>query len=621
MKQISPSSKRIKIGIDTDVYVIDANHRHVTPGLIDMHSHVGIHGWPKLWANNDVNEKTHPNAAMMRAIDALNTDDWAIPLVRAHGVTSSLILPGSSNPIAGEGVIVKLKGKSADDMVIQGGPRILKFACGENPKKVYGQRRKLPMTRMGVTWVWREKLEQARKLMNTQADWCEGSRSTRFPFNLALEPLVSLLKGTSKLHVHCYRRYDMETLMRLSKEFNFSIATFHHATEAYLMAHKLAKANIGVATWADRWGSKFEAHLASTRSPKILQSVGVDLAIHTDHPVVFSGDLLLEAAKAHHYGLPSEAAIAAVTSVPARLLGISHRVGVVRPGLDADLVIWDKHPLNLGAMPSFVIMDGKIVVRNAFNDSASARASADVFDDTIEVRGPTDVCATIRHVTLVCYAIVGVTIVPMVNGDKEVNILENGIILVQNGIVVCAESSAECENKVPKDCVRVSIAGAVAMPGMIEAIAHLGFEDIKSPARFSRRKGSKKTDGTDVPLSRAVDGIKLETRGMHAAWLAGVTVNISPPAPLRLIRGVSSSFTTCCGALIDDVLIEGRVALYLHLTPELGHSHALVEEVAMLRRLFMYVNTSDSALNNPPHFAPDVVNMVQDALSGEFFPL
>lgn len=181
-----------------------------------------------------------------------------------------------------------------------------------------------------------------------------------FPQDLRLESLTALLRGNVKLNIHCYETHDIEAMVRHANEFNFNISAFHHALEAYKIPSilKRAKNNITIATFADHWGYKKEAFGASPHAPKLLFDAGIPVALKSDHPVLNSQHMAFEAAKATHYGLPAQEAFKAITSVPADALGLGHRVGSLKEGYDADVVIWDRSPLELGATPLQVFIDG-----------------------------------------------------------------------------------------------------------------------------------------------------------------------------------------------------------------------------------------------------------------------
>ena len=340
--------------------VVPARGRIVTPGLVDMHSHLGVYPAPYAKAHADGNEMTGPLTPMVRAIDAFDPEDIAIPKALAGGVTTALILPGSGNIMGGQALYVKLRGRTVGQMAIRNPPRALKMAMGENPKRIYGRKGRRPMSRMGHGWLMRKQLHKARELRNKLKRWREHGKAqgNPRPQDLSLEPLVALLNGKVKLQVHCYEVHDIETLIRISEEFGFKIAAIHHALEAWKIPKLLRDHQIAVATFADLWGFKMEAWDASVHGPRLLAEAGVQLAIKTDHPVLDARNLAWEAAKAHHYGLPEQAALAAITRIPAEAIGLSDRLGTLEVGKDADVILWANHPFEVGARPAKVWVEG-----------------------------------------------------------------------------------------------------------------------------------------------------------------------------------------------------------------------------------------------------------------------
>ncbi|CAG8624366.1 10135_t:CDS:2, partial [Scutellospora calospora] len=359
---------------DDDTVIIDVKEKFITPGLVDMHSHVGVNSWPYLSATNDLNEAVDPITSYVRAQDSINPNDPAIRIISSGGVTTSLVLPGSSNLMGGEGFVIKMRPvdtMSVDDMGIYANIdpeqerawRWLKMACGENPKG------RIPSTRMGEAWLFRKLFSEAKALKQKQDDWCEAAAklsnteqlNSYFPEELRLESLVALFRDDAKLNVHCYETYDIEAIIRHSLEINFTITALHHALDAYRITDiikKRVKNNITIATFSDLWGFKKESFQASTKSPKILADAHIPVALKSDHPVINAQTLMFEASKAHFYGLDENLSLAAVTSVPAKALGLDHRIGQISKGYDADVVVWDSYPLELGATPLEVYIDG-----------------------------------------------------------------------------------------------------------------------------------------------------------------------------------------------------------------------------------------------------------------------
>jgi hypothetical protein len=226
----------------------------------------------------------------------------------------------------------------------------------------------MPSTRLGEAYLFRKEFARAQALKREQDDWCTAASAspdstrfqTAFPEDLSLESLVALLRGEVLLNVHCYETHDIEAMIRHSLEFNFTISAFHHALDAYRIPGILKRApnNITIATFADHWGYKKEAFQAIPEAPKILYDAGIPVALKSDHPVLNSQHLAFEAAKSTHYGLPAQEAFKAITSTPANAIGLGHRIGSLKVGYDADLVIWDREPLELGATPLQVFIDG-----------------------------------------------------------------------------------------------------------------------------------------------------------------------------------------------------------------------------------------------------------------------
>ena len=264
----------------------------------------------ELAATQDGNEATNPTFPQVRSIDGFDPSDGAIGRILAGGVTSSLVLPGSANTMGGEAFAIKHRGSTVEEVQIPDAPRYMKMACGENPKNVYGSQGRTPASRMGSAWVMREKFEAASKLVAAQDDWCTAPNSAeRFPTDLSLDSLGALLRGSLVLHTHCYRSQDFSMMFRLSDEFNFKIAAFHHALEAWKVADALRERDIVTATFADHWGFKVEGYDATPYAPLILAQANARVVLKSDHPVLPAETLMYEAAKAHSYGLDRITAI------------------------------------------------------------------------------------------------------------------------------------------------------------------------------------------------------------------------------------------------------------------------------------------------------------------------
>jgi len=354
---------------------IDANGKWVTPGIIDIHSHMGVYPAPGLRSSSDGNEATSPVTAHVWAEHSVWTQDPQMPLALKGGITTFHVLPGSANLIGGRGVTLKnIWSRTVQGMKFPGAPYTLKMACGENPKRVYGGRNSEPSTRMGnvagyrKAWIraqgYRNKLEEYES-KSEEAKELEYAPSR----DLELETLVGVLDGEILIQNHCYRGEEMAIMLDIAKEFNYKVTTFHHAIEAYKVADILADNGVCAAMWADWWGFKHEAFDMVWENAAIVDQAnsGTGCAIiHSDSAVGIQR-LNQEAAKAMAAGnragfniLPSRA-IKWITSNPAKALGIADKVGSLEAGKMADVVIWDGNPFSVYSKTEKVFVDGLLL--------------------------------------------------------------------------------------------------------------------------------------------------------------------------------------------------------------------------------------------------------------------
>jgi len=355
--------------------VINANGKWVTPGIIDIHSHMGVYPAPGLRSSSDGNEATSPVTAHVWAEHSVWTQDPQMPLALKGGITTFHVLPGSANLIGGRGVTLKnIWSRTVQGMKFPGAPYTLKMACGENPKRVYGGRNSEPSTRMGnvagyrKAWIraqgYRNKLEEYES-KSEEAKELEYAPSR----DLELETLVGVLDGEILIQNHCYRGEEMAVMLDIAKEFNYKVTTFHHAIEAYKVADILADNGVCAAMWADWWGFKHEAFDMVWENAAIVDQAnsGTGCAIiHSDSAVGIQR-LNQEAAKAMAAGnragfniLPSRA-IKWITSNPAKALGIADKVGSLEVGKMADVVIWDGNPFSVYSKTEKVFVDGLLL--------------------------------------------------------------------------------------------------------------------------------------------------------------------------------------------------------------------------------------------------------------------
>ena len=357
--------------------VVDGTGKWVTPGLVDVHSHLGVYPSPGVRAHSDGNEMTNPNTAAVWAEHSVWPQDPGFAAALAGGVTSLQILPGSANLFGGRAVTLKnVAGTTMQDMKFPGAPHGLKMACGENPKRVYGQKGG-PATRMGNMAGFRAAFTEAaeyrtRNTPNEDAPRRRGRNSGSENGNgngagkrdLRLDTLAGALNGDILVHIHCYRADEMANMMQLANEFGFEIAAFHHGVEAYKLADDLAREGICGALWADWWGFKMEAFDGIQENVALVDRPANGCAIvHSDSSEGIQR-LNQEAAKvmasARRAGMEiaPERAITWVTANPARSMGILDETGTLEPGKMADVVVWNRDPFSSYALAEHVYIDG-----------------------------------------------------------------------------------------------------------------------------------------------------------------------------------------------------------------------------------------------------------------------
>jgi imidazolonepropionase-like amidohydrolase len=335
---------------------------------------------PEVNAHADGNEMTRPVTAHVRAADSFWPQDPALSRALAAGVTTILALPGSANLVGGQGFTVKLHpGRSAEEMRFPGAPATLKMACGENPKRVYGERRSAPSTRMGNMAGFREAFRDAVEYGARFSDWrtrhqgWQRKTGEKPPVGEAppsppdrdygLETLLGVIERRVLVEVHCYRADEMLAMLALADEFGFQIRAFHHAVEAYKIRDVLAARGVGVATWADWWGFKLEAYDSVRENLALLTESGARGVLHSDSSGLVQR-LNQEVAKAWSAGIRSGvqvergAALAWVTSNAAWVLGIEEQTGSLEPGKMADVVVWSGDPLSVYSRVDNVYVDG-----------------------------------------------------------------------------------------------------------------------------------------------------------------------------------------------------------------------------------------------------------------------
>jgi imidazolonepropionase-like amidohydrolase len=353
--------------------VVDAAGKVVTPGVIDIHSHLGVYAAPEVEAQEDGNEATSPVTANVWAEHSVWPQDPQFPLALAGGVTTMQILPGSANLIGGRSVVVKnVPARTVQAMKFPGAPYGLKMACGENPKRVYGEKGRFPSTRMGNVAGYRDAWIGADEYRREWREYREGEKDGKKKDkdppdrDLAKETLAGVLDGEILVQNHCYRADEMAVMIDVAREFGYKIAAFHHAVEAYKIADLLAANGICAAMWADWWGFKMEALDGIRENIALVEKAGACAIVHSDSAQGIQR-LNQEAAKAmaagRRAGIPitEEQAIRWITINPAQAMGIEKQTGSLEPGKMADVVVWSGDPFSVYSRAEKVFVDGALV--------------------------------------------------------------------------------------------------------------------------------------------------------------------------------------------------------------------------------------------------------------------
>ncbi len=342
-----------------DGEIIDCTDKFITPGFIDAHCHLGIFEEGIGHAHQDGNEMTGNNTAQVRVIDAFNPQDAAVKRAIDGGITTIMVVPGSANPIGGQGAILKLKSDIIDKMIVQE-PAGLKMALGENPKRVYGAKDKLPSTRLGTGAVIRAYFTKVKGYIAKKKVASKEGK----PFSdidLQLEIGQKVLEKEIPARIHCHRKDDIVTAIRLKKEFGFNLV-LEHATEGYKVADYIKENDIPVVLGPlSGVRSKYELKDLSYKGVKIINEKGILAAMMTDHPVTALEHANIHAGLALRYGSTEKDILKMLTINPAKILGIDNKTGSLEKGKDADVVVWNAHPFTLAAKSENVFIEGNKV--------------------------------------------------------------------------------------------------------------------------------------------------------------------------------------------------------------------------------------------------------------------
>ncbi|KAG1742007.1 hypothetical protein EDB19DRAFT_2038647 [Suillus lakei] len=617
--------------------VVNAHGAWVTPGIVDLHSHIGVGSAPQLNGAQDTNSHKAPILPWLRSIDGINTHDASYELAMAGGVTTAQILPGSANDIGGQAFIMKLRStaeRSPSSMLLEppytlNGShfdhsltprwRHMKHACGENPSRVYG------MTRLDSGWNFRAAYDSARKLRDAQDAFCANAESDSwddlagktFPEDLQWESLVDVLRGRVKLAVHCYEAVDLDGIVRvrsllnyrfifplgdclmyapgqLTNEFEFPVASFHHAGETYLVPELLKKTWGGtpaIALFASNFRKKREAYRGSEFAPRVLAEHGINVVMKSDHPVVNSRYLLHEAAQAHYYGLDPVLALLSVTYTPATAMGMGHRIGMLKPGYDADVVIWSSHPLSLASTPTQVYIDG--IPQLSLPSRYVAKGP------TTPPRTPnfnTEKVAAVTHEgipPLEPRSVKGALFVNVsglyMRGESSSGVMrvseQAGSVGVENGRVVCV---GHCSDFAEGVVDIVDLEGGTITPGLTSFGSPLGLVEIRLEPSTNDGRVHNPLDG-DLPavlgdtVMRAQDGLMFGGQNLLLAYRGGVTTAITAPSG-TFLQGISTAFSPgAAHARVDNANVVDEVAL--HVAVSMSSRVGVSTQVAALRNM------------------------------------
>ena len=535
------------VAIPGDATVVDATGRFVSPGLIDAHSHI---------AADSINEGGTAVSSMTGIEDVFDPTDIDIHRDLAGGLTTANIMHGSANPIGGKSLVIKLRwgGESTEAFTFAGALPGIKFALGENPKDMrpFGQGgpRRYPVSRLGVEFVIRDAFTRAKAYQREWASYAaakaKGGNLLPPRRDLQLEPLVEVLEGRRLVHAHCYRADEILMLLRLAEELGFRIATLQHVLEGYKVAKEIAAHGAGASTFSDWWGYKIEAIDATPWNAALMFRRGVLVSVNSDS-AEHARRLNTEAAKSIKWGgLSDDEALALVTINPARQLRIDARVGSLEPGKDADIVVWNRHPLSSYAVPDLVFVDGTLYYDRGEEDSrveARARRKRALLESekgkqkTPEPRGTRQTTddpapaarrarsgvggsrggkpAPARAVRVahqsagsggpVDLAIVNARIHPVTSGT-----IERGTVLIRGGLIAAVGPDVAT----PPEATVVDARGGDVYPGWIDASSALGlaepgprgFQDTTETLDFNphlRTRVAFHPDNEGIPVARS----------------------------------------------------------------------------------------------------------------------
>ncbi|KAJ7086089.1 carbohydrate esterase family 9 protein [Mycena belliarum] len=611
-------------GLIMDIYgselvVIDAKGAWITPGIVDIHSHLGNAASPELEGALDDNSPKGTIQPWLRSLDGLNTHDDAYSLSSiAGGVTAALT--------GGQAFAIKLRKtqeRSSMSMVLEAPYQTnSSFSDPILPPRW----RHMNSTRLDIVYAFREAYDTARKIKEKQDDYCSKTLANDweglgdFPENLQWEALVDVLRGRVKVNISCYESVDFDGIVRLSNEFKFPISAFHHASEAFLVPDLIKKTygpTPAIALFATNARYKREAYRGSEFAPRILAEHGVTVLMKSDHPVMKSPYLLLyEAQQASFYAMDSLRTwrwIASITSNSASVMGMAHRIGYIKEGkscLISHLIIWDSHPLALGATP-----------KQVFNDGVPQLLHAHVVEkpETFQQTPPVPNFDKEAQAALVVFVNVQSVFAPSAAGVNQVFSAADagalGAVLVKKGRITCV---GVCRMDI-SDTKVIDLEGGSISPGLVSFGSPLGLEYIAAEDSTNdspihdrlTEKGVPDMIGGDGAMIRAADGLLFQTRDALLAYRAGVTSVIVAPTSQSALGGLGVSFSLGAAHRLQRGAVLHEVT-GVHMAVRQSSGPSVSTQIALLRRLLLRpkVTNGEIPLVSEAHSADPIASLL-----------
>ncbi|HLJ97244.1 MAG TPA: amidohydrolase family protein [Gemmataceae bacterium] len=523
-----------------DVKLLPAEGMVIMPGIIDTHCHFAVAG--------GVNEFSLSVVPEVRVRDVIDSEDVQIYRALAGGVTTARLLHGSANVIGGQDAVIKLKyGEPASRLLIADAPRGVKFALGENVKRTDGR---FPNTRLGVEAVLIRAFTEAQAYRRAW-DAYEKAKSSGKPLpeprrDLRLEALADVLKGDLKVHCHCYRADEILMLMNVAERFGFRVQSLQHVLEGYKIAPEIAAHGSSCSTFSDWWAYKIEAYDAIPFNAALLHEAGVTVCVKSDSNELMR-HLYQEAAKCVKYGgMSEEEALKTITLNGAKQLGLEKRLGSIEVGKDADLVIFNGHPLNSYARPELTLVEGEVYFQRSEQLQPGPGASA----------GPstaTGVFAAIPRNRAGDYVLRGVTVHPVASPA-----VANAQVVIQKGKIAALLGASQKENgPLPPGGTVVDATGLHLYPGMIDAATVLGLTELGS----ARETNDYAEGGDFQPDLRASVAINPDSELIPVTRANGVTTVLTRPTG-SLIAG-QSALINLVGWVPKDMAVVDPLALHV----------------------------------------------------------